>query len=119
MAQQVASSPLPQGVSSSSQASTQRSAAQASPGPQHTPPQSSSGGQQWSPAQISPSGQHSSPQSRMGGQASLSGLSGQVMFLVQAMDAAGNVTVSGNKGRYFEAERSGIYLPIITNNLTR
>ena len=46
----------------------------------------------------------------------LFGLSGQTVFFVQAVDTAGNVTVSGNKGHYFEPERSSVYLPVILNH---
>ena len=43
---------------------------------------------------------------------SLSGLTGKAIFVLQVMDAAGNVTVSSNKGRYFSPELNYIYLPI-------
>jgi hypothetical protein len=47
---------------------------------------------------------------------SLSDLAGRALFFVQAMDAAGNVTVSGNKGHYFQQEQKAIYLPIVLYN---
>ena len=42
----------------------------------------------------------------------LSGLTGKAIFILQAMDAAGNVTISSNKGQYFSPEPNHIYLPI-------
>ena len=45
----------------------------------------------------------------------LSGLEGAAVFFIQAMDTAGNVTVSGNKGHYFEPESTNVYLPVILN----
>ena len=43
------------------------------------------------------------------------GLESQVVFFIQAVDTAGNVTVSGNKGHYFEPEGTDVYLPVILN----
>jgi hypothetical protein len=41
-------------------------------------------------------------------------MSEEVNYFVQVMDAAGNVTVSDNKGRYFAPEKPTIYLPFVT-----
>jgi hypothetical protein len=46
-------------------------------------------------------------------ESSLPGLTGKAVFFLQAMDAAGNVTVSSNKGQYFSPEPNHIYLPIV------
>ncbi|RLC61196.1 MAG: hypothetical protein DRI48_11025, partial [Chloroflexi bacterium] len=43
----------------------------------------------------------------------LTGLSGQVSYFVQAVDQAGNVGVSVNKGLFFEPEEHTIYLPLV------
>jgi hypothetical protein len=43
---------------------------------------------------------------------SLPSLTGKAIFFLQAMDAAGNVTISSNKGQYFSLESNPIYLPI-------
>jgi hypothetical protein len=43
----------------------------------------------------------------------LTGLTGQFIYLVQAVDGAGNVTITSNKGLFFEPERHQIYLPIV------
>jgi hypothetical protein len=45
----------------------------------------------------------------------LSGLTGKAIFFLQAMDAAGNVTISHNKGQYFSPEPNHIYLPMIVH----
>jgi hypothetical protein len=36
-------------------------------------------------------------------------------YFVQAVDGAGNVSTSGNKGLYFIAEPEKLYLPLILN----
>ncbi len=43
----------------------------------------------------------------------LSGLTGQFLFYIQVVDGAGNVTVTSNKGLFFEPEQHRIYLPIV------
>jgi hypothetical protein len=45
----------------------------------------------------------------------LPGLAGKAIFFLQAMDTAGNVTVSSNKGQYFSPEPNHIYLPVIVH----
>jgi hypothetical protein len=40
-------------------------------------------------------------------------------YFVQAVDDAGNASMSGNKGLYFEAEPLKTYLPIILRNASR
>jgi hypothetical protein len=46
---------------------------------------------------------------------SLPGLTETASYFVQAMDAAGNVTVSDNKGKQFIPEKH-IYLPLVMRN---
>ncbi|RLC62322.1 MAG: hypothetical protein DRI48_09690 [Chloroflexi bacterium] len=46
-------------------------------------------------------------------QGQLSGLSGKVRYFVQAVDRAGNVSMSTNKGLFFEPEEHTIYLPLV------
>jgi hypothetical protein len=45
-------------------------------------------------------------------EAHLSGLTGPVMYFVQAVDGAGNVTMTSNKGLFFEP-KVPIYLPLV------
>jgi hypothetical protein len=47
---------------------------------------------------------------------SLTGLTKEASYFIQAMDAAGNVTISDNKGQYFFPERPAIYLPLVTRS---
>lgn len=47
---------------------------------------------------------------------SLSGLTEEASYFIQVMDAAGNITVSDNKGQYFAPEKRAIYLPIVLRN---
>jgi hypothetical protein len=42
-----------------------------------------------------------------------SGLSDEFIYFVQAVDGAGNVTVSSNKGLFFEPIRPMVYLPLV------
>ena len=39
-----------------------------------------------------------------------------VRYVVQAVDAAGNVTLDSNKGQYLSQEPAAIYLPIVVYN---
>jgi hypothetical protein len=45
-------------------------------------------------------------------EAHLSGLTGPVMYFVQAVDGAGNVTITSNKGLFFEPKHP-VYMPLI------
>jgi hypothetical protein len=45
-----------------------------------------------------------------------SGLSDEFIYFVQAVDGAGNVTVSSNKGLFFEPTRLMVYLPLLLRN---
>jgi len=54
-----------------------------------------------------------SPSPLGGWRGSLSGLRGEVTFFIQVVDRAGNVTVSSNKGAFFEPEVSRIFLPLV------
>ena len=47
---------------------------------------------------------------------SLSGLEDSLRFFVQAVDEAGNVAMSANKGLLLEAEKRLIYLPLVIKN---
>ena len=40
----------------------------------------------------------------------------QFIYFVQVVDGAGNVTVTSNKGLFFEPKRYAIYLPLILRN---
>jgi hypothetical protein len=41
----------------------------------------------------------------------------EAVYIIQAMDAAGNVVQSGNKGRFFDTSgETDIYLPLILND---
>jgi hypothetical protein len=44
---------------------------------------------------------------------SLSGLSGEVDYFVQAVDKAGNVSIEANKGLFFGPQENIIYMPLI------
>ncbi|UCC62519.1 MAG: hypothetical protein JSV36_17415 [Anaerolineae bacterium] len=46
----------------------------------------------------------------------MTGLTIGASYFIQVMDAAGNVTVSDNKGQYFAPERRAICLPIVLRN---
>jgi hypothetical protein len=46
----------------------------------------------------------------------VAGLTEGASYFVQVMDAAGNVTVSDNKGRYFAPEPHEVYLPLVLRN---
>ncbi len=43
----------------------------------------------------------------------LTGVTGQFTYFVQVVDGAGNVTVTSNKGLFFEPTRHQIYLPVV------
>jgi len=43
----------------------------------------------------------------------LTGLAGPFFYFVQAVDGAGNVTVTSNKGLFFEPIRHNVYLPLV------
>jgi hypothetical protein len=43
-------------------------------------------------------------------------LGGQFIYFIQVVDGAGNVTVTSNKGLFFEPKRPGIYLPLVLRN---
>jgi len=43
----------------------------------------------------------------------LVGLSGEVSYFIQAVDGAGNVSLSANKGLFFEPEERNVYLPLV------
>ena len=45
-------------------------------------------------------------------EAHLSGLTGPVMFFVQVVDGAGNVTITSNKGLFFEPKHP-VYMPLV------
>ena len=49
---------------------------------------------------------------------SLPGLTEETSYFIQAMDAAGNVTISDNKGRYFAPEKRTIYLPAVLRSFS-
>ena len=44
---------------------------------------------------------------------SLAGVGGWVSYLVQAVDGAGNVAITANKGLLFEAQERAVYLPFV------
>jgi hypothetical protein len=46
----------------------------------------------------------------------LTGLSDRLIYFVQVVDGAGNVTVTSNKGLFFEPTRNEIYLPLVMRN---
>ena len=46
----------------------------------------------------------------------LTGLAGPFFYFVQAVDSAGNVTVTSNKGLWFEPIRHQVYLPLVVRN---
>ena len=46
-------------------------------------------------------------------QATFTGLTGQFIYFVQVIDGAGNVTITSNKGLFFEPTRHEIYLPLV------
>jgi hypothetical protein len=46
----------------------------------------------------------------------LIGLSGEVSYFVQAVDGAGNVSMTANKGFFFEPTRLEVYLPLVLRN---
>ncbi len=46
----------------------------------------------------------------------LSGLTGQFIYFIQVVDNAGNVTVTSNKGLFFESPWYQIYLPLVSRN---
>ena len=46
----------------------------------------------------------------------LADLTGQLSYFVQAVDGAGNVTVTANKGLFFTPTRT-LYLPLIMRSL--
>jgi hypothetical protein len=48
--------------------------------------------------------------------AHLTGVAQQLAYLVQVVDGAGNVTVTSNKGQFFELTRHEIYLPIVVRD---
>jgi ureidoglycolate hydrolase len=48
--------------------------------------------------------------------AQLTGVTHQFAYLVQVVDGAGNVTVTSNKGLFFELTRHEIYLPVVMRN---
>jgi hypothetical protein len=48
--------------------------------------------------------------------AHLFGVTHQLAYLVQVVDGAGNVTVTSNKGQFFELTRHEIYLPIVVRD---
>jgi hypothetical protein len=43
----------------------------------------------------------------------VAGLNAQTNYFVQAVDKAGNVSMSANKGLFFAPERHDIYLPVV------
>jgi hypothetical protein len=43
----------------------------------------------------------------------LTGLADRFIYFVQVVDGAGNVTVTSNKGLFFEPTRNDIYLPLV------
>jgi hypothetical protein len=43
----------------------------------------------------------------------LTGLVDRFIYFVQVVDGAGNVTVTSNKGLFFEPTRNDIYLPLV------
>jgi hypothetical protein len=67
-------------------------------------------GSQWQSVDLN----HVSLQDRW--EVEINGLCGQVVYLIQVIDGAGNVTVTSNKGAYFEPGPSEIYLPLVLRN---
>jgi hypothetical protein len=49
-------------------------------------------------------------------EAQVDNLSGQVLYLIQAVDGVGNVTITSNKGAYFEPSGGEVYLPLMVRN---
>jgi len=48
----------------------------------------------------------------------VAGVSDPFIYFVQVVDGAGNVTVTSNKGLFFEPARNEIYLPLVVRNHT-
>jgi hypothetical protein len=46
----------------------------------------------------------------------LAGLADQFIYFIQVVDGAGNVTVTSNKGLFFEPTRNEVYLPLVLRN---